>query len=74
MDIRRHALNSALDGALSGVRDPYARRTITEAVIKALARRPKREPPEAGLAVPAVPPCGPLPLQGGAAAPLDVSN
>jgi hypothetical protein len=32
---------------------------------------PRRKPPEAGLAVPAVPPRGPLPMQGGAAAPLD---
>lgn len=30
-----------------------------------------RKPPEAGIAVPAVPPKGPLPKQGGAAAPLD---
>jgi hypothetical protein len=32
-------------------------------------RRPK--PPESGLPVPAVPPQGPLPKQGGAAAPLE---
>jgi hypothetical protein len=32
---------------------------------------PRRKPPESGLAVPAVPPRGPLPMQGGAAAPLD---
>jgi hypothetical protein len=31
----------------------------------------KRKPPESGIAVPAVPPKGPLPKQGGAAAPLD---
>ena len=30
----------------------------------------RRKPPEAGLAVPAMPPRGPLPLQGGAEAPL----
>jgi len=35
------------------------------------ARRRKRKPPEAGLSVPAIPPKGPLPKQGGAAAPLD---
>lgn len=34
-------------------------------------RRPKRRPPEAGIAVPAVPPKGPLPRQGGAEAPLN---
>ncbi|MBA4045558.1 MAG: hypothetical protein C0471_14220 [Erythrobacter sp.] len=32
---------------------------------------PRRRPPEAGLSLPAVPPRGPQPLQGGAAAPLD---
>lgn len=31
----------------------------------------KRKPPEAGIAMPAVPPRGPLPLQGGAEAPLE---
>ncbi|KPM21717.1 hypothetical protein AAJ72_13785 [Citromicrobium sp. RCC1885] len=36
-------------------------------------RQPKRrrKPPEAGMPVPAVPPRGPLPMQGGAEAPLD---
>lgn len=33
--------------------------------------RGRRKPPEAGLSVPAVSPKGPLPKQGGAAAPLD---
>lgn len=33
--------------------------------------RKDRKPPEAGIAVPAVPPKGPLPKQGGATAPLD---
>jgi hypothetical protein len=38
-----------------------------------LRQRPtaRRKPPEAGFPVPAVPPRGPQPLQGGAAAPLD---
>ena len=31
----------------------------------------RRKPPEAGIAVPAVPPKGPLPMQGGAEAPLE---
>lgn len=31
----------------------------------------KRKPPESGIAVPAVPPKGPMPKQGGAEAPLD---
>ena len=34
----------------------------------------RRKPPEAGLAVPAVPPQGPLPMQGGAEAPLDFGD
>jgi hypothetical protein len=33
--------------------------------------QPRRRPPFAGEAVPAVPPEGPLPLEGGAEAPLD---
>jgi len=33
--------------------------------------RPRRRPPESGIPVPAVPPRGPLPKQGGAAAELD---
>ncbi|MFO6446540.1 hypothetical protein ACLBKU_05280 [Erythrobacter sp. NE805] len=35
---------------------------------------PRRKPPEAGLAVPAVPPRGPLPKQGGTAAELEVDS
>ena len=31
---------------------------------------PRKKPPETGIAVPAVPPQGPLPLQGGAQVPL----
>ena len=37
----------------------------------AMNRNRKRKPPEAGIAVPAVPPNGPLPKQGGAEAPLE---
>ncbi len=36
-----------------------------------LSQRPPRKPPESGMRVPAVPPRGPLPKQGGAEAPLD---
>ena len=36
-----------------------------------IKRNRKRKPPEAGLAVPAVPPNDPLPKQGGAEAPLE---
>ena len=34
----------------------------------------RRKPPEAGIAVPAIPPRGPLPKQGGAAAPLEFDS
>jgi len=34
-------------------------------------RANRRKPPEAGCAVPAVPPRGPLPMEGGAEAPLE---
>lgn len=34
----------------------------------------RRRPPGAGLPIPAVPPRGPLPLQGGAAAPIDFGS
>lgn len=36
-----------------------------------LKRPRRRKPPESGLPVPAVPPNGPLPKQGGAEAPLE---
>ena len=48
-----------------------ARRDDPATVYRRVKPRGKRKPPEAGLAVPAVPPCGPLPLQGGAEAPLE---
>lgn len=34
----------------------------------------RRKPPESGLPVPAIPPSGPLPKQGGAAAPLEFDS
>lgn len=45
--------------------------------LKQLTRGPgpsRRKPPEAGLPVPAIPPSGPLPKQGGAAAPLEFDS
>ena len=36
--------------------------------------KPRRKPPEAGLPVTAIPPGGPLPKQGGAAAPLEFDS
>ena len=43
-------------------------------VLAAKRGGPRRPPPEAGLPVPAVPPQGPLPKQGGAAASLDFES
>lgn len=45
----------------------------TRSLNQFLRNRPqhRRRPPEAGIAVPAIPPRGPLPLQGGAAAPIN---
>ena len=75
MDARQHAITSVLDAALSGVRDPYARRVIAENLLKALQPkgqpRGKRKPPESGLMAPVATPKGPMPLQGGAEAPLE---
>lgn len=39
-----------------------------------LGRGPRRRPPEAGMPIPAVPPHGPLPKEGGAEAPLDFED
>ncbi|MBB3034280.1 hypothetical protein [Alteriqipengyuania lutimaris] len=38
---------------------------------KRITPKRRRKPPEAGMPVPAIPPKGPLPMQGGAQAPLD---
>ena len=51
--------------------DPFVGKGFARMLNLANARaRPRRKPPEAGLPVPAVPPRGPLPKQGGAEAPL----
>lgn len=47
---------------------------IVAAVRSEKKRFPKRKPPEAGIAVPAVPPKGPLPKQGGAAAEFEFDD
>ena len=41
------------------------------AILEHKRSRSRRKPPEAGLPVPAIPPHGPQPKQGGAAEPLD---
>ena len=69
------SLRDAMRAAAAAIRERH--RTRME-LLKAQARRTgparKRKPPEAGLPVPAVPPRGPLPLQGGAEAPLDFGD
>ena len=54
--------------ALGAERDAL-RRQLLQAGLR--PKSGKRKPPEAGLSIPAVPPRGPLPLQGGAEAPLE---
>jgi len=51
--------------------DPRKIRQIGLAMMKRIQRANRRKPPETGVAIPAVPPKGPLPLEGGAEAPLD---
>ena len=46
---------------------------VLRAIVKGRGKR-RRKPPEAGLPVPAIPPRGPLPLQGGAEAPLEFDD
>jgi hypothetical protein len=44
-------------------------------ILKAIVAATRRDrPPEAGLPVPAIPPCGPLPKQGGAEAALEFDD
>ena len=49
----------------------YLRKLLSQVQDKRWGFRGRRRPPESGLPVPAVPPKGPLPKQGGAAASLD---
>ncbi|MDJ0641546.1 MAG: hypothetical protein QNJ15_01905 [Erythrobacter sp.] len=63
--------NSRVQRVLSALDGPH--RAILLSILKATTPK-RRKPPEAGIAVPAVPPRGPLPKQGGAEAPLDFEN
>lgn len=47
---------------------------LADLVARHKSARKRRKPPEAGLAVPAEPLKGPLPMQGGAGAPLDFGD
>ena len=65
-------------GSVRGQRERHllepevARLTALKAHLYRSTRR--RKPPEAGIAIPAIPPRGPLPLQGGAEAPLEFDD
>ena len=72
---------SLLAGKLGSVRGQRERHLLEPEVahltaLKAHLYRSTRrgKPPAAGIAVPAVPPRGPLPLQGGAEAPLEFDD
>ena len=67
--IIRKALNHSVGGR--GPASRIALDTIMSAIERGVKRN--RRPPEAGAAIPAIPPRGPLPLAGGAAAPFDFS-
>ncbi len=51
-----------------------ARQQLRDEVMRRLGRNRRRKPPEAGMPIPAIPPRGPLPKQGGAEAPLEFSD
>lgn len=73
MNIARRLIQQAelliARGIETRVKDRRVHQIVAEAHAEAVRRR--KRPPEAGLAMPAVPPRGPLPLQGGAEAPLE---
>lgn len=67
---------------LAGLEDGMERGKLLEevrnlrALLATMDEHPgrRRKPPEAGLAIPAIPPSGPRPKQGGAAAALDFGS
>jgi hypothetical protein len=69
------AAASALEARQRGLRADDRRGT--RSLDQWLRNRPaprRRKPPAAGIAAPAIPPRGPLPMQGGAAARLDFES
>lgn len=65
------AAGETLAGLRQGPKPDMERGAGSLAEIMKSRPHPRRKPPEAGLPVPAVPPYGPVPLKGGAAAALD---
>ena len=75
IELLRSRLSEAESTAAAAIRERDALRSqLLRSGLKPKGggRRPK--PPEAGLPVPAIPPGGPLPLQGGAEAPLEFDD
>lgn len=71
----RSRLHEAERAAAAAIRERDSlRRQLLQSGIRPKSGPRKRRPPEAGLPVPAVPPRGPLPLQGGAQAPLEFDD
>ena len=68
IDEMRARIREAERRAQTAIRECEA---MLRAKLQSVMKKPKRKPPEAGIAVPAVPPKGPLPKQGGAEAPLE---
>lgn len=65
-------LGQFLRAASAHFRDQRARQDVLHRYASPRTRSgPRRRPPAAGMPVPAVPPRGPLPMQGGAEAPLE---
>ena len=69
---RLHEVERAAEAAIRE-RD-MLRGQLLRAGLKPKSGKRRRKPPEAGIPVPAVPPRGPLPLQGGAEAPLEFDD
>ncbi len=63
--------NSRVQRVLTALDGPH--RAILLSILEATKLK-RRRPPEAGIPVPAVPPRGPMPKQGGAEAPLDFGD
>ena len=72
IELELEKIAGRLDSA-AGQRDRVGLRA-EQVHLQKILRQLRRKPPEAGLPVPAVPPKGPLPMQGGAEAPLDFGD
>ena len=74
MKFYQRLLLDAARGVIERAAQSRERHARVEDIVAAAANRkrpPRRRPPESGIMVPAIPPRGPLPMPGGAEAPLD---